>query len=159
MSNNRYANIINPNLPSDSPTSTVTNPMTTNLSMGGNKIVSVGTAVALDSVPSLGQVQSLIGSGTWVGTATSYLNMQGNYIYQADYVDFVNQDLDGSGTPLTIQARTINSKPVMTIQTRDATQEGIIYDSVFNQPPSGGGGWVGWGRDGCGGSLILSCRP
>ena len=217
MSNHRYANIINPNLPSDSPTSTVTNPMTTNLSMGGNKIVSVNRATAPDSVPTLGQVQSLIDNGSWVPTATSDLNMnyknittaqsyglqpsqptnpplilsnqgtgnnlllamakeggdgmafvydtvynkpptagnfltnpanaplqmQGEAITGINWLNFTNQQGAG-GLDLDIQCRVINNKSMLTIQNGPPENGvGMIYDSLYNPPPSGGGGWVG----------------
>ena len=87
-------------------------------------------------------------TASFVGTANGQLNMVGNPVVQADYIDFVNQDTFNNGTTgteLRLQARVVNNKPVITIQTGDGVQGlGVVYDTVYNQPPtSGGGGWVG----------------
>ena len=59
-----YPNIINPNLPiSGAGSSTVSNPMTQDLDMGGNAIISSGPAGNPSGVPTLGQVQALIAQG------------------------------------------------------------------------------------------------
>lgn len=59
-----YPNIINPNLPtSGGGSSTVSNPMTQDLDMGGNAIISSGPAGDPSGVPTLGQVQALITAG------------------------------------------------------------------------------------------------
>ena len=142
-----YPNIINPNDPVSGSSVPFSNPMTGILDMGNHEVINASQASQPNSLTTLSQVSQLIsasgggGGGGWVPTATSALNMVGNGIDQADYVDFVNQD-GNNGIPLSIQARIINSKPVLTIETHNDTQQGIIYDSFFNPLPASGGGWV-----------------
>ena len=134
MSNNRYANMINPNLPTDSPSSTVTNPMTTNLSMGGNKIVSVHPAVANDSVPTLGQVQSLINNNTFCPTATSDLNM--NYYNVSNSRSLGLMATTPSNPPLVLTNQGTGENLLLGMSAPNGTGMSYIYDTVYNKPPS-----------------------
>ena len=129
-----YTNIINPNLPSDSPASTVTNPMTTNLSMGGNKILNVNRATAPDSVPTLGQVQSLIDDGSWVPTATSDLNMNYNNIKTAK--SYGLQPSQPTNPPLILSNQGTGDNLLLAMAKEGGDGMAFVYDTVYNKPPT-----------------------
>ena len=63
MSNNRYANIINPNSSTGSSGGGLTNPLGTILNCGGNEIQNMANGTLSTSAPTLGQVQALITAG------------------------------------------------------------------------------------------------
>jgi hypothetical protein len=131
-----YTNIINPNLGTDSPSSNVTNPMTTTLDMGGNPIIGASEATQNNGVPTLSQVQGLIANSSgWNGNATSTLDMNFNAITDVFYQTFKNQNTQVDADSLSFQCQQVDGKSLMTIQQGQYSPQGVIYDSHYNQPP------------------------
>ena len=133
-----YTNIINPNLGTDSPSSNVTNPMTTTLDMGGNPIIGASQATQNNGVPTLSQVQGLIAnsSGGWNGNATSSLNMNLNPIKNTNYIGFApNGFLVPTKPTLTIQNDSSSLTSGLSVCEQGGANPGLIYDSYYNKPP------------------------
>jgi hypothetical protein len=108
--------------------------MTTNLSMGGNKILNVNRATAPDSVPTLGQVQSLIDDGSWVPTATSDLNM--NYKNITTAQSYGLQPSQPSNPPLILSNQGTGDNLLLAMAKEGGDGMAFVYDTVYNKPPT-----------------------
>ena len=87
MSNNRYANIINPNSSTGSSGGGLTNPLGSILNCGGNEIQNMANGTLATSATTLGQVQTLISAGGGGGSGIAGLTAINNVLkYNGDVV-------------------------------------------------------------------------
>ena len=80
------------------------------------------------------------GGGNFSTPSSQQLDMNGNTIKGVNWIELKNQNPLGQDFYLASQF--INEKSVLTVSEGANSYVGQIYDSYYNQPPSGGGGWV-----------------